>query len=84
MTEELTSPVVYQGTQQPEQDEQLLQRQRLLQDEAQSVLKELNLVELLAMSKIRLKVASFRTRQKYLHSQKVVEIVGLLPRWFNH
>jgi hypothetical protein len=48
MTEELTSPVVYQETQQLEQDEQLLQRQRLLQDEAQSVLKELNLVELLS------------------------------------
>lgn len=39
MTEELTSP---------EQDEQLLQRQRLLQEEAQSVLKELNLIELLS------------------------------------
>ena len=48
MTEELTSPVVSQETPQPEQDEQLLQRQRLLQDEAQIVLKELNLVALLS------------------------------------
>jgi hypothetical protein len=48
MTEELTSPLVHQETQQSEQDELLLQRQRLLQDEAQSVLKELNLIELLS------------------------------------
>ncbi|GHO77999.1 hypothetical protein KSD_57700 [Ktedonobacter sp. SOSP1-85] len=48
MNEELTSPVVHQETQQPEQDKLLLQRQRLLQDEAQSVLKELNLIELLS------------------------------------
>ena len=48
MTEELLPPVVHQETQQPEQDELLLQRQRLLQEEAQSVLKELNLVELLS------------------------------------
>lgn len=48
MTEELTSLVVHQETQQPEQDDLLLQRQRLLQDEAQSVLKELNLIELLS------------------------------------
>lgn len=48
MTEELTSPVVHQEAQQPGQDELLLHRQRLLQDEAQSVLKELNLIELLS------------------------------------
>ncbi|GHO68187.1 hypothetical protein KSC_070790 [Ktedonobacter sp. SOSP1-52] len=48
MNEERTSPVVHQETQQPEQDKLLLQRQRLLQDEAQSVLKELNLIELLS------------------------------------
>lgn len=48
MNEELTSPTVQQETQQPEQDELLLQRQNLLQDEAQSVLKELNLIELLS------------------------------------
>lgn len=46
--EELLPLVVCQETQQPEQDEPLLQRQRLLQDEAQNVLKELNLVELLS------------------------------------
>ena len=48
MNEELTSPTVQQETQQPEQDELLLQRQNLLQDEAQSVLTELNLIELLS------------------------------------
>lgn len=48
MNEELTSPVIHQETSQPEHDEQLLQRQRLLQDEAQSVLRELNLVALLS------------------------------------
>jgi hypothetical protein len=48
MTEELLPPVVHQETQQPEQDELLLQRQCLLQEEAQSVLKELNVVELLS------------------------------------
>jgi len=48
MNEELLPPVVHQEIQQPEQDGLLLQRQRLLQDEAQSVLKELNVVELLS------------------------------------
>lgn len=48
MTEELTSPFIHQEIQQSEQDEQLLQRQRLLQEEARSVLKELNLIELLS------------------------------------
>jgi hypothetical protein len=44
----LTSSVIHQETQQTEQDELLLQRQRLLHEEAQNVLKELNLVELLS------------------------------------
>ncbi|HEV2655936.1 MAG TPA: hypothetical protein VGT82_13305 [Ktedonobacteraceae bacterium] len=48
MNEELTSYLIHQEIQQPEQDEQLLRRQRLLQEEAQSVLKELNLIELLS------------------------------------
>lgn len=48
MNEELLPPVVHQEIQQPDQDGLLLQRQRLLQDEAQSVLKELNVVELLS------------------------------------
>lgn len=47
MDEELTSPT-HQETPQSEQDELLLQRQRLLQAEAKSVLKELNLIELLS------------------------------------
>jgi hypothetical protein len=47
MKKELPSSVIHQETQQTEQDELLLQRQRLLQEEAQNVLKELNLVELL-------------------------------------
>lgn len=48
MAEDDISPGENQGRRQPEQGEQLLQRQRLLQDEAQRVLKELNLVELLS------------------------------------
>src|SRR5215469_1153410 len=48
MTEELTSPLIHQETQQSEQDERLLHRQDLLQEEAQSVLKELNVIELLS------------------------------------
>ena len=48
MTDKLTPPVVRQETQQPGQDALLLQRQRLLQDEAQNVLKELNLIALLS------------------------------------
>jgi hypothetical protein len=48
MTEESTSPLVHQETQQSEQDELLLHRQGLLQEEAQSVLKELNVIALLS------------------------------------
>ena len=48
MTEELTPPAVSHETSQPEQDELLLYRQRLLQEEAQSVLKELNVIEFLS------------------------------------
>src|SRR5215469_721743 len=48
MTEELTSPLIHQETQQSEQDERLLHRQDLLQEEAQSVLKELNVIALLS------------------------------------
>ena len=48
MTEEFTSPIASQETHQPEHDELLLQRQRLLQGKAQSVLKELKLIELLS------------------------------------
>ncbi len=48
MHEELLPPIVHQEVQQPEQDDLLLQRKRLLQDEAQSVLKELNVIELLS------------------------------------
>jgi hypothetical protein len=48
MAEELIPPVVHHETPQPEQDELLLHRQRLLQNEAQSVLKELNVIELLS------------------------------------
>jgi hypothetical protein len=48
MAEEFTSPVVPHDLSQPEQDELLLQRQRLLQEEAKSVLKELNVIELLS------------------------------------
>jgi hypothetical protein len=48
MNEELLPPIVPQEVQQPEQDDLLLQRQRLLQDEAQSVLTELNVIELLS------------------------------------
>jgi hypothetical protein len=57
MTEEFTSPLI-QEIQQPEQDEQLLQRQRLLQEEAQSVLKELNLIELLSAGGIVRQIGS--------------------------
>lgn len=48
MNEELLSPAAHQKTQQSEQDERLLQRQHLLQEEAQNVLRELNLIELLS------------------------------------
>ncbi|MBO0796943.1 MAG: hypothetical protein J2P36_39185 [Ktedonobacteraceae bacterium] len=48
MTEAFPSPVAHHGTPQPEQDELLLHRQRLLQEEAQSVLKELNVIALLS------------------------------------
>ena len=48
MPEEFTSPVVQHELPQSEQDELLLQRQRLLQEEAQSVLTELNVIELLS------------------------------------
>ena len=48
MTEELTPTIAHQEIQQSEQDEQLLHRQRLLQEEAQSVLKELNVIGLLS------------------------------------
>lgn len=48
MTEELTSPVIHHELPQPAQDERLLQRQRLLQAEAQRVLQELNMIELLS------------------------------------
>lgn len=48
MTEEFPSPVVHHEVPQPEQDELLLHRQRLLQEEAQSVLRELNVVALLS------------------------------------
>ena len=48
VAEEFTSPVIHHETQPSEQDELLLQRQRLLQEEAQSVLKELNVIELLS------------------------------------
>ena len=47
MTEELTSPLGHHEIQQSEHDALLLQRQRLLQAEAQSVLKELNVIEFL-------------------------------------
>jgi len=47
MTEELTSPIVHHELPPPGQDERLLHRQRLLQEEAQSVLKDLNVIELL-------------------------------------
>jgi hypothetical protein len=48
MAKDALSPGPRQKTRQSEQDEQLLQRQRLLQDEAQRVLEELNLIELLS------------------------------------
>jgi hypothetical protein len=47
MTETFPSPTAHHESPQTEQDEQLLHHQRLLQEEAQSVLKELNVVELL-------------------------------------
>jgi hypothetical protein len=48
MTKNVPFPGRNQETRQSEQDEQILQRQRLLQDEAQRVLEELNLIELLS------------------------------------
>src|SRR5712671_2469407 len=48
MTKDAPSPGGNQQTRQSEQDEQLLQRQRLLQGEAQRVLEELKLIELLS------------------------------------
>lgn len=48
MTKDTPSPGGNQQTRQSEQDEQLLQRQRLLQGEAQRVLEELNLIALLS------------------------------------
>ncbi len=48
MSEEHIPPVIYQEMLRPEQAAQLLQRQSALQDEAQSVLEELDLVRLLS------------------------------------
>lgn len=50
MTEELIPPMMNQETLQPEQAAQLLQRQQMLQEEAQAVLEELDLVNLLSAS----------------------------------
>lgn len=50
MTEESIPPITDQETLQPEQAARLLQRQRMLQEEAQTVLAELDLVNLLSAS----------------------------------
>ena len=58
MTEDSLAPGADQEMWRPEQDEQLLQRQRQLQNEAQRVLKELNLVELLNQAGVLRQVGS--------------------------